>query len=363
MLRSPAVLLFPFLVSVAACGGPVDAESSELEAQAKAAQPTRRACAARAEGPRAMRTFVLAILLLITSTASAAATRVILVGDDADPRVEEVRRELAAVGLEVLVVDRRSETKGASAVVIVDGAQAEVVLDANEPVVIDGRAGALGVRVAEAVRAGLAAATPQPVEDADDEPSATAPPPAPLGEVQFAADRAVLWSVDEPNGGRIGVDGLYLPPTKAGTYHVTARDPDDDRAVARAMITVRPLTLEILAGQPGGPGDADGTGADVRFLGLGGLWAAADRVLLADHRLLRAFDRRTGAVSTIASLGTNDSYAPGCPSARGVVVRGDDAYVSCPSSIYRVRLSTGEASRIAGGARLLFAEEQSRRSG
>jgi hypothetical protein len=48
----------------------------------------------------------------------------------------------------------------------------------------------------------------------------------------------VTWQVDETNGGEIGEDGRYLPPIKAGTYHVTAVSTLDPQVSARATVVV-----------------------------------------------------------------------------------------------------------------------------
>jgi len=48
----------------------------------------------------------------------------------------------------------------------------------------------------------------------------------------------VKWSVDEPDGGEIDQDGRYLPPPKAGTYHVSAVSILDPQVSARATVVV-----------------------------------------------------------------------------------------------------------------------------
>ena len=64
------------------------------------------------------------------------------------------------------------------------------------------------------------------------------------GSVTFTATmkglprNTVTWQVDETNGGEIGEDGRYLPPIKAGTYHVTAVSTLDPQVSARATVVV-----------------------------------------------------------------------------------------------------------------------------
>ncbi|MDR3671292.1 MAG: hypothetical protein P4L36_10620 [Holophaga sp.] len=48
----------------------------------------------------------------------------------------------------------------------------------------------------------------------------------------------VKWSVDEADGGIIDQEGRYLPPAKAGTYHVTAVSTSDSQVSARATVVV-----------------------------------------------------------------------------------------------------------------------------
>ncbi len=48
----------------------------------------------------------------------------------------------------------------------------------------------------------------------------------------------VKWSVDEPGGGEISEEGRYLPPAKAGTYHVSAVSTLDPQVSARATVVV-----------------------------------------------------------------------------------------------------------------------------
>jgi hypothetical protein len=49
---------------------------------------------------------------------------------------------------------------------------------------------------------------------------------------------AVKWTVDEAGGGEISEDGRYLPPAKAGTYHVTVTSTLDPLVSAQATVVV-----------------------------------------------------------------------------------------------------------------------------
>ena len=56
--------------------------------------------------------------------------------------------------------------------------------------------------------------------------------------VKGISRNAVKWTVDEPNGGEISEDGRYLPPPRAGTYHVTAASTLDPQVTSRATVVV-----------------------------------------------------------------------------------------------------------------------------
>lgn len=67
---------------------------------------------------------------------------------------------------------------------------------------------------------------------------------APGGSVDFTANmkglarNTVKWSVDEPNGGAISDEGHYQPPSRPGTYHVTATSTLAPDVSARATVVV-----------------------------------------------------------------------------------------------------------------------------
>lgn len=68
-----------------------------------------------------------------------------------------------------------------------------------------------------------------------------------LGKIQFSAlvsgtpNQAVNYSVDEPNGGTINSDGLYIAPKVAGTFHVRATSVADNQAFALKEVVVASL--------------------------------------------------------------------------------------------------------------------------
>lgn len=74
-----------------------------------------------------------------------------------------------------------------------------------------------------------------------DPPSATL---APGGARTFAARmrglprNTVNWSVDEPEGGTVSPEGLYLAPARPGTYHLTATSTLDPAVSVTATIRV-----------------------------------------------------------------------------------------------------------------------------
>lgn len=159
---------------------------------------------------------------------------------------------------------------------------------------------------------------------------------SPLQVVRFSAagsDR-VRWRVEEADGGRIDANGLYRPPLKAGTYHLVATDESGLQATAEAVVT--PLSVELVAGQLGGEGDADGVGSDARF--RKGFQIAADEhgdLIIGDGYLLRKLERKSGLVSTLATT----RYRIGM-----LAVGGDAAYYyggGSQAPLARVSLTTG----------------------
>ncbi len=200
-----------------------------------------------------------------------------------------------------------------------------------------------------------------------DAPALTVTPAAPtvntLKTVQFTANRVVHWSVDEgAAGGTIDASGRYVPAAKPGTYHVTATA--DDGMKVSAIVTIAPLSLDLVAGGLGGNGDADGIGADARFgPGIKGLTsdALARSVFVADrdNHIIRKIDAATHEVSTFAGKagveGTEDGIGPAAllsfPDA--MALDGDSLFVasSMPNHdrrIRRINLTTGAVSALAG---------------
>lgn len=47
------------------------------------------------------------------------------------------------------------------------------------------------------------------------------------------------WSVEDPDGGTIGPDGVYQAPAQPGTYRVTATSTEDKETVLAATVTVQ----------------------------------------------------------------------------------------------------------------------------
>jgi hypothetical protein len=84
--------------------------------------------------------------------------------------------------------------------------------------------------------------------------------------LQFSANQAVTFSITEgPSGGSIDANGLYMAPATAGSAHVVASNSAGKSATA--AITIRPLTLDLVAGQLAGAGNLDGVGTRSYFSG------------------------------------------------------------------------------------------------
>lgn len=82
--------------------------------------------------------------------------------------------------------------------------------------------------------------------------------------LQLAADRPVTWST---SAGTIDANGLFTAPDQpGGPITVTATSTTDATNTGTATITVADYGLELLAGKPGGWGEADGVGGEARFL-------------------------------------------------------------------------------------------------
>jgi len=82
--------------------------------------------------------------------------------------------------------------------------------------------------------------------------------------LQLSADRPVTWST---SAGAIDENGLFTAPDQpGGPITVTATSSTDATNIGTATITVADYGLELLAGKPGGWGEADGVGSEARFL-------------------------------------------------------------------------------------------------
>jgi len=120
--------------------------------------------------------------------------------------------------------------------------------------------------------------------------------------LKLAADQPVTWSVEETAGGDVDASGLYHAPALLGTVHVVATNARNESA--RAAVTVRPLTLDLVAGQLDYPGNVDGTGPRAYFGGYLtlGYDSYESRVLAMDPfeaGLLRSVQPDSGEVGTL----------------------------------------------------------------
>jgi hypothetical protein len=68
--------------------------------------------------------------------------------------------------------------------------------------------------------------------------------------VTNASNTAVTWTVLEPGGGTV-VNGAYVAPTIAGTYHVMAASQAEPTRYAQATVTVGPERVRSVAVVPG----------------------------------------------------------------------------------------------------------------
>jgi hypothetical protein len=56
--------------------------------------------------------------------------------------------------------------------------------------------------------------------------------------VKGSSNQSVLWTVEEPKGGRITPDGLYTAPSQPGTYHILASQSTSPASAGRATVRV-----------------------------------------------------------------------------------------------------------------------------
>jgi hypothetical protein len=74
---------------------------------------------------------------------------------------------------------------------------------------------------------------------------------SPTGSIQFQAtvpgesDPAVVWSVDEADGGTINGAGLYTPPPHTGLFHVRATSAASSANYDVASVDVQPITVSV----------------------------------------------------------------------------------------------------------------------
>jgi streptogramin lyase len=132
---------------------------------------------------------------------------------------------------------------------------------------------------------------------------------------QFMANVPVDWTVQEgAAGGTIDASGLYTAPTAKGVYHVVATSQANPMLSATATVSVVSGALELLAGQPGGPGNLDGVGKAARFNAPRGIASdSSGNVYVADalNHCIRRIDASTQAVTTFAGLAGTTGSADG----------------------------------------------------
>ena len=86
--------------------------------------------------------------------------------------------------------------------------------------------------------------------------------------LQFSANKPVVWSVVEADGGSITSDGgVYTAPSAPTTAHVHAVTVDAPTEEATATVSVADHGLIFVAGHFGGAGSAEGVGSAARFIG------------------------------------------------------------------------------------------------
>jgi sugar lactone lactonase YvrE len=122
--------------------------------------------------------------------------------------------------------------------------------------------------------------------------------------LRLATDVPVEWSVAEGDvGGSIDSDGQYTAPLVPGAYHVVAGVRSDPSQRATIAVTVDDWALELVAGELGGVGSADGVGEDARFWLPSGM--ASDgkgNLYVADQgsNIIRRVALDSGTVTTLA---------------------------------------------------------------
>ncbi len=174
----------------------------------------------------------------------------------------------------------------------------------------------------------------------------------------FTANQAVSWSVMEgAAGGDVDDSGKYWAPLAPGTYHVVATSLSDSTNSATATITAAPLSLKLLAGNAGGPGNLDGVGSAARFANPTGLCELGSYVADTGNHTIRVIaGAPTQQVSTIAGNGS-----PGDVDGVGTAAQlSSPAGIDCDSSsvyiadsgngkIKKLLKSTGAVTTFASG--------------
>jgi len=176
--------------------------------------------------------------------------------------------------------------------------------------------------------------------------------------VDGAADNAGGDAASDVDGTRDAVNG-DTARVDSGGGEAAVGSPDAATADAATPDAAPPVrTLQILAGTVGGPGNADGVGAEARFAllqrvatdGMGNLF-------VEDGSAIRKMELATARVTTIAGSPTESGNADGTGSAarfsftEGLVVDHGALYVGDGGNLVRrVDLSTGAVTTLAGSA-------------
>jgi hypothetical protein len=69
--------------------------------------------------------------------------------------------------------------------------------------------------------------------------------------VTNTTNRAVTWSVQEPDGGAVTTAGVYTAPARSGTFHVVATSQADATKRVVIPVTVRTNVLSVTISPPG----------------------------------------------------------------------------------------------------------------
>ncbi len=136
----------------------------------------------------------------------------------------------------------------------------------------------------------------------------------------------------------------------------------DNHTIRKIVVATAEVTT--LAGSPGSPGSANGTGNVVRFSSPGAVALAAGFALVADtgNHTIRRIDMTTGEVATLAGSPGSSGDADGAGatarffSPRGVALSGDGALALVADTgnhtLRTLAVATGASATLAGSAGL-----------